>query len=210
MADTLRLIDHPLVATLGWTLTHFVWQGAVLGLVAFFLLRVVRPRQASTRYLIGVATLATMFIVPIATFVTTAGQTASSRFSWPPTAHTQVSTGAVTGSIIANFEQNPAALRQWLPTQGMPSDASDAAPIAPIWLPLVTAAWMLGVAVLSLRLVGGWALTQLLARRAVRQQHERRQQRDREPDPPHRVQARVVSAGIVPRAGGWGGAPWSG
>ena len=57
MTDTLRLLDHPLIATLGWTLTHFVWQGALVGLAAFVLLRVMRPERASTRYLIAVGAL---------------------------------------------------------------------------------------------------------------------------------------------------------
>lgn len=169
MTDALRLIDHPLLATLGWTLTHFIWQGALLGLVTFFLLRGVRPREASTRYLIGVAGLAAMLIAPALTFVTAAGHTASARAAWQPAASGQpVAAGAVTGSMIANFEQNPAALRQWLPGRTSPPPQPEAAPIAPRWLPIVTAAWMAGVAVLSVRLVGGWALTLLLARRAVR------------------------------------------
>jgi hypothetical protein len=147
MTDFLRVIDHPLVATLGWTLTHFVWQGAVLGLIAFALLRVFRPRDASTRYLIGVGTLAAMLLVPVATFVSTSGQTASSRVSWRATNVTRVdSAGAVTGSIVADFEQNPAAVRQWLSPGGDVSTTNDPAPIAPVWLPIVTALWMLGVA----------------------------------------------------------------
>ena len=143
MTDTLRLIDHPLIATLGWTLTHFVWQGALLGLLAFFILRVLRPEQASTRYLVGIATLSAMLIAPAATFVFTSGQTASSRSDWRAAAPTVVmGAGAVTGSMIANFEQNPAAVREWLPTRGMPAAMTDEAPIAPLWLPIVTAVWM--------------------------------------------------------------------
>jgi beta-lactamase regulating signal transducer with metallopeptidase domain len=169
MTDTLRLIDHPLIATLGWTLTHFVWQGAVLGLVAFILLRVARPERASTRYLIGVGTLAAMLLVPVVTFVSTSGATASSRVSWRSIdALPMVSgAGAVTGSMVASFEQNPRAVRQWLPTGEVSPGTADVAPIAPIWLPIVTAVWMLGVVALSLRLVGGWALAQMLAWRAV-------------------------------------------
>jgi beta-lactamase regulating signal transducer with metallopeptidase domain len=170
MTDTLRLLDHPLVATLGWTLTHFVWQGALLGLAAFVFLRVMRPERAATRYLIAAGTLAAMLVVPVLTFVTSSGETASTRVAWQPQrSPVTANAGAVTGSMIANFEQNPAAVRQWLPTQGSPASASDAAAIAPWWLPLVTAIWMLGVSVLSIRLLGGWALTQLLARRAVAQ-----------------------------------------
>ena len=168
MTDALRLIDHPLAATLGWTLTHFVWQGAVLGLIAFFILRVIRPMQASTRYLVGVCTLAAMLIAPVATFVSTAGQTASSRRAWEVTNSSPVAgAGLVTGAIVANFEANPAAARQLIPPAG-DTRVANAAPIAPMWLPIVTAIWMLGVVVLSLRMVGGWLLTQMLARRSVR------------------------------------------
>ena len=169
MIDALRLIDHPLVATLGWTLTHFVWQGAVLGLFAFFILRVVRPAQASTRYLVGVVTLALMFLVPVGTFLSTAGQTASrQRASQNTAAGASVATaGLVTGAIVANLEANPAGVRALLPPNSS-TTRGDQAPIAPVWLPIVTAVWMVGVTLLSLRMLGGWLLTQLLARRAVR------------------------------------------
>jgi beta-lactamase regulating signal transducer with metallopeptidase domain len=170
MVDALRLIDHPLVATLGWTLTHFLWQGALLGLTAFFVLRVVRPTQSSTRYLVGVVTLAAMVLVPVATFISTAGQTASSRRQWNGEA-TRVnvsSASLITGAIVANPEGNPAAIRELLPAGAQTAAHADPAPIAPVWLPLVTAIWMVGVGVLSLRMLGGWMLTQLLARRAVR------------------------------------------
>ena len=38
---------------------------------------------------------------------------------------------------------------------------------SPVWLPVVTAVWLLGVIVLSMRMLGGWVLTRILARRAV-------------------------------------------
>ncbi len=81
MSDALRLLDHPLSSALGWTLVHFVWQGAVLGLVAFFLLRVIRPAQASTRYLIGVATLVAMMMAPVVTFFSGADSPTGSPFN---------------------------------------------------------------------------------------------------------------------------------
>src|SRR5687768_12533033 len=69
MIDLSALVRHPAMQALGWTLVHFVWQGAALGLAAFLILRVVRPAQASARYLIGVATLGAMLAAPVATFV---------------------------------------------------------------------------------------------------------------------------------------------
>src|SRR3712207_2696563 len=103
MTNALRLIDHPLIATLGWALTHFVWQGALLGLTAFFILRVVRPSRASTRYAVGVVTLAAMLLAPVATFLTSAGQTASARRAWRNGEQIQMTgAGLVTGAIVAN------------------------------------------------------------------------------------------------------------
>jgi beta-lactamase regulating signal transducer with metallopeptidase domain len=177
--DTLRVVDHPLVATLGWTLTHFVWQGAVLGLAAFFLLRVVRPAHASTRYLIGAATLAAMMLAPLGTFVASSGLSSASQRGQSasmPLALSQA--GMVTGAIVAG---DPTIVHQLSPaTPGAGSARAaragedvgagivrDRGSIAPVWLPLVTAAWMAGVLVLSLRMLGGWVMTVMLARRAV-------------------------------------------
>jgi beta-lactamase regulating signal transducer with metallopeptidase domain len=167
MMDMLRLVDHPLVATLGWTLTHFVWQGAVLGLAAFLCLRVVRPAQASTRYVIGVMTLAAMLLAPLATFISTSGYSSSSRRAWATAPSPEVSqAGLVTGAIVASVAENPGVVHRLMPTTRS-SAGADTATIAPLWLPVVTAAWMAGVVVLSLRMLGGWVLTLMLARRAV-------------------------------------------
>ena len=40
-------------------------------------------------------------------------------------------------------------------------------PDAPFWLPILTALWFIGVLGLSVRMLGGWVMTRLLARRAV-------------------------------------------
>ena len=164
MTDMLRLVDHPLVATLGWTLTHFVWQGALLGLAAFFLLRVASPAQASTRYVIGVVTLAAMMLAPVATFVASSGFSSSNRRAWPTASALEFSqAGLVTGAIVA---ENPSIVQQLSPSAA--GARPESAAIAPLWLPVVTAVWMAGVVVLSLRMLGGWVMTMMLARRAVR------------------------------------------
>lgn len=45
MTPILTLLQHPLAQALGWTLLHFLWQGAALGLLAW--LALLLPRGAS-------------------------------------------------------------------------------------------------------------------------------------------------------------------
>jgi bla regulator protein blaR1 len=51
----------------GWTLIHFVWQGAGIALAAAAALGAVRRRSASVRYLVACAGLAAMLAAPVAT-----------------------------------------------------------------------------------------------------------------------------------------------
>ncbi len=53
MLDLRDLAQLQSMQVLAWTLVHFLWQGAVLGLGAFLVLRIVRPERASTRYAVA-------------------------------------------------------------------------------------------------------------------------------------------------------------
>jgi len=68
MLDLRGLVQPSSLDALAWTLIHFLWQGALLGCVAFFALKIVRPERATTRYAIGVATLGAMLATTIVTF----------------------------------------------------------------------------------------------------------------------------------------------
>src|SRR5687767_12908227 len=58
----------------GWTLVHFVWQGAGIALTAAVALRVLRSRRPQLRYLTACAALAAMLAAPAVTaFVMTSG-----------------------------------------------------------------------------------------------------------------------------------------
>src|SRR5262245_58305671 len=50
----------PWTHVVGWTLIHFVWQGAILAAVAAGALRFYRHRAANARYAIACVVLATM------------------------------------------------------------------------------------------------------------------------------------------------------
>ncbi|MGH9204381.1 MAG: hypothetical protein ACRD2A_24395 [Vicinamibacterales bacterium] len=115
MIDALRLAEHPLVNALGWSLLYFVWQGALIGVVAYLILRVVRPQQASTRYLIAVIALAALLATPVATFVSFARANSELPVTGSTRGGSHGSQALVTGSIIAEVAANPSATRQLIP-----------------------------------------------------------------------------------------------
>ncbi len=58
-----------LVARLGWTLVHFLWQGALIGLLSASLLATLHAARAHTRYLLACASLLTLLAAPVFTFL---------------------------------------------------------------------------------------------------------------------------------------------
>ena len=75
MIDLIDFAQQPTMQALGWTLLHFLWQGALIGAAVFVALRIAR-RRASTRYLIGVAALGLMLLTCAATFIAVSRQQA--------------------------------------------------------------------------------------------------------------------------------------
>src|SRR5947209_1650880 len=67
------ILNNPNLQSLAWTLVHFLWQGAALGLLAFTWFRRSRSSSAA-RYMAGVATLAAMLAAPAMTFTYLARQ----------------------------------------------------------------------------------------------------------------------------------------
>ena len=55
------------VEQVGWTLVHFLWQGAIVGLVMGAVLACLRRRSAQTRYVVACVGLAAMAACPVAT-----------------------------------------------------------------------------------------------------------------------------------------------
>ena len=167
MIDHAHFIERPAAQALGWTLLHFVWQGALLGAGAYALLRALRSAPASTRYVIGVATLGAMLASATGTFVLLSRQTpqiaAVADAAVTPSVSIQGS--GVTGWVIADLNANPSA-RSLLtaPRQPRPFEPLT---LEPWTLLFIVSAWFAGVLVLSFRLIGGWMLTRQLAGRAV-------------------------------------------
>jgi beta-lactamase regulating signal transducer with metallopeptidase domain len=119
---------------LGWTLVHFVWQGAVLAILLY--LAIGFSRSSRVRYGAAVCALALMALAPIATFA---------FLERRPEVTLQLST-------VMD------ALRPVHALANSPSGPIGIAPATPPidWLSYFVWAWSCGVLVFSLRALGGW------------------------------------------------------
>ena len=142
-------ISPELLQALGWTLLHFVWQGAALA--AIFAVANTICRQATTRYALAVITLVLMMAAPTITF----------------TELTQQKDPAV------RYGAQGASASAAKPVQGVSVAARPSAPApeTPASHPAVilfVEAWFLGVVLLSLRTAGGLFLIERMRRKELR------------------------------------------
>ncbi len=150
----MSLLDPRDVQALGWTLLHFVWQGAVLAALLASLNWALRQAAPSLRYALAAATLLAMLAMPVATFglltrseplvgwtVSSAGHEASC---------VAVADCGDAAATVAAGEETPSSELLRRTVEGR--------------LPALVAIWGAGVLFLSLRTLGGWALVQRLKR----------------------------------------------
>jgi beta-lactamase regulating signal transducer with metallopeptidase domain len=145
---------------LGWTLLHFLWQGAALAVAYAVIDRITWRTSSSLRYLVALVALALMPLVVIATFV---NEVRSSS----PTETTPLPLRAISH---LNFDALPPQVSHRLPLTVPPNlnrRARFADHLEPA-LPWIDAAWMIGVSLLAIRAMGGWYQLQKLRQRARR------------------------------------------
>ena len=143
-------ISPELLQALGWTLLHFVWQGAALA--ALFAVANAWCRRATTRYALAVITLALMMAAPVVTF--------TGLMQQKDPAVRYGAQGASTSAVK--------------PVQGVSVAARPSAPVPEIpvsqsagilWF---VEAWFLGVVLLSLRTAGGMFVIEKMRRSEVK------------------------------------------
>ena len=134
------------IETTGWTLLHFVWQGAILGLVVAGLLWLCRRRSANTRYAVASGGLVALLAAPVVT-AAVLWQAARTEPLRPAdrTASRALGSGSMAGpALIPNDSLN--ALHARLAAG----------------LPMVVAIWLTGASLLLVRMGGGlWKVHRL-------------------------------------------------
>ena len=143
----------PVVDALGWTLIHFIWQGAVVALVVAVAKKALKRRPANLKYLAACLGMFAMLALPLVTFL-------ALRYYSPSTGVATLDTHQSLGP--SRPESLRADLADYLVLGGdlIGSNASSPAldrrgkfsQLAP-WL---TSLWLAGVVLLSLRMLGGW------------------------------------------------------
>jgi bla regulator protein blaR1 len=132
-----------LVATLGWTLLHFLWQGAVAGVLFGLALAVTARASALTRYRVACVFLALLAACPVITFFWLSPDYSSN-------AGVMELKGPATMAIL---------------TSAAASAASDWRALIDPWLPWAVLCWAAGVTFMTGRLLVEWRevrrLTQL-------------------------------------------------
>ncbi len=60
--------EQPLVRAFGWSLLHFVWEGAIIAVLLALVLKLLRGRSPQLRYVVACCALGLMMLVPLLTF----------------------------------------------------------------------------------------------------------------------------------------------
>jgi len=140
----------PLIQSLGWTLLHFLWQGAVIG-VGYAMVRLIVPAShAEARYATGLAAMALIAMCPPLTLGIIYSHVVTAAASAEPTGIAAVA--ATASSFVAAPAAEAFSLDHVLP-----------------WLVL---SWVLGVAVMAWRALRQWQALERIAQRCARSSSE--------------------------------------
>ena len=142
---------NPWIDIVGWTLVHFLWEGAAIALLALVSLWLLRHRSPQARYLVTCAALAAMVSAPPLTailltrsVVGPVSQAVARTSDYPERTPSSLMAEPIAAAIAAATSRHTSS-----------TDMTAAAGFT-AWLPVVVMLWMAGVGVFLVRLAGGW------------------------------------------------------
>jgi beta-lactamase regulating signal transducer with metallopeptidase domain len=143
-----------LIHIAGWTLVSFLWQGALIGVVAAAALRMARRAPASARYAIACAALGAMLATPALTAW------------WLQSPDRAGRTTVVERDLGAAFVPSKVDV-QASPRADRPVRSATRSEPPAYWLPVLVALWLMGVSALTARMVFGWLRVRQLHRASL-------------------------------------------
>ncbi len=150
-----ELLVHPIFQRLGWTLVHSIWQGAAVAFVVAIALVMLGRRSSQSRYVVACAALLLMLAAPIVTFFVLPGPILRPDVVAPTDQPIMRAAAVMVTPIhVAPVIQNQPPLTLAQKLQQL--------------LPACAAFWIIGIAVISIRHVGGWMRVQQLRNGATR------------------------------------------
>jgi len=186
------LMESPWMDRVGWTLVHSAWQTAVIAAVYALLSFALPGRSANARYLIGCLALTAMVVVPAVTFLldpvashgriataSSSPQMESIPLARPAAPLIVESTAPADANLTRDRGEsnNPQTIVDIEPASALDHETSQPRITSPNpWrqrlqsaLPMITATWLLGVVLLSLRPAFGLWTVRRLRRRGLAQ-----------------------------------------
>ena len=168
--------QHPLLELIGWTLVHSLWQGSIIATGLAMALRSIKSGSAALRYNVACGALLLMVCCALATFSWLVAHCDASRWQvvmaemakqTDPTTDVQVFENSRSDVALADMATDELALGSKQSSERTPSQGAETeflvAQKTPIessfsfaaWMPLLTIVWLLGISILSLRMLGG-------------------------------------------------------
>jgi beta-lactamase regulating signal transducer with metallopeptidase domain len=141
---------NPWVERLGWTLLHFVWEGALIGAVYAIWRRALKTCTPNARYLLACGALAAMAAAPAVTLAVLSDPSV------------QVASTAWAGGSAAHFSRSAppsGSSMVWIA-------AGETSTPPMVWVVLF---WLAGAGVFSIRLMGGWWMSMRVRSHRVRE-----------------------------------------
>lgn len=145
------LFASPFTQSVGWTILHSLWQGALLALVLALLLIVMKKNSASMRYFVASATLFVLFALAVLTFFSLLKRTSTEAGISPEEIFITINVDeeketSFWAGIQSNVNAGLSTIQEYFNRH----------------LPLIVLTWLCGVVILLLRFLGGIAYLQRL------------------------------------------------
>lgn len=153
-----EFLSQPLWQRLGLTLVHFLWQGLAVAVLVGVLVGVLRLNHGNARYAVYLLAFIAMMVCPVATFT---------AIDTPISPNSGFVTGAEFAEVVDSSSYTALSAGDILPesensSPAMPTSA-DSIPLGQrisdwlnVSMPWVLVIWMVGVIVLSVRLLMGF------------------------------------------------------
>jgi beta-lactamase regulating signal transducer with metallopeptidase domain len=162
MTSVKEILDDPLFRRLSVVLLHFLWQAAAVAVVYAGLDFAAKRRasRSTARYALACGALAAMVALPVWTFAASAPGTATATTQRTDESAVSASGSGSAAETALTSIAGAAPARVLATLSGWRDRASALRPFC-------MAAWLVGVAALSLRLVLGWRVATRLTRRGA-------------------------------------------
>ncbi len=143
------ILSDRLVQAFGWTILHSLWQGAVIAILLGLVMILMRSYSSNARYFVSVSALMTIFVLGIVTFV-------AYYRSYQPLPTSPITFALPAPALPTESVERVAESNTWQTLWASTESYFNT------HLPLVVSIWLMGVLLLLVRFIGGYAYLQRL------------------------------------------------